>query len=204
VFEPASTDHLGDRFWGQVWAFPGSPRELHRRGEIPKENGTDAGKGRRQAVFLRSPADGRILHGKEGVDGSSPSEGLKESPANGHITLPASANCVVSAGTRRVHFGTGGHTRARATSRDAARDVLETLDRDRPVGKFLQTGGRVLPDLARLLLPPSLEGVSPGSRAGLGHAPTVAADGPSLEALDPARRARSGTRARLPARDRGA
>ena len=27
--------------------------------------------------------------GKEGVDGSSPSEGLKENPANGHVVLPA-------------------------------------------------------------------------------------------------------------------
>src|SRR5688572_27076468 len=46
------------------------------------------------------------------------------------------------AGTRRVHFGTGGHSRALATSRDTARNVLETLDRDRLLQKFLQTGRR--------------------------------------------------------------
>src|SRR6266540_1488686 len=69
------------------------------------------------------------FHGKEGVDGSSPSEGLSKSPANGHIVLPAMARFGFFAGTRRVHFGTGGHSRARATFRDTARDVLETLER---------------------------------------------------------------------------
>ncbi len=43
------------------------------------------------------------------------------------------------AGTRRVHFRPGGHLRARATSRDLAWDVLETVDRDDWLGKFLQT-----------------------------------------------------------------
>ena len=51
-------------------------------------------------------------------------------PANGHVVLPAEARLRVFAGTRRVHFGTGGHSRARATCRDAARDVLQTVDRD--------------------------------------------------------------------------
>jgi hypothetical protein len=32
------------------------------------------------------------FHGKEGVDGSSPSEGFRKSPANGHIVLPAPTN----------------------------------------------------------------------------------------------------------------
>src|SRR6266545_1300230 len=61
------------------------------------------------------------LHGKEGVDGSSPSEGLKKSPANRHVVLPAVAGFRCFVGTRRVHFGTGGHSRAHATSRDTAR-----------------------------------------------------------------------------------
>ena len=70
------------------------------------------------------------FHGKEGVDGSSPSEGLHKSPANGHVVLPAMAKFRRLAGTRRVHFGTGGHSRAHATSRDAASSVLKRLDRD--------------------------------------------------------------------------
>jgi hypothetical protein len=78
-------------------------------------------------------------HGKEGVDGSSPSEGLLRSPANGHMMLPAMARFRDFAGTRRVHFGTGGHLRARATSRGAAWDADETGDRDDGFGKFLQT-----------------------------------------------------------------
>jgi hypothetical protein len=80
-------------------------------------------------------------HGKEGVDGSSPSEGLHKSPAYGHTMLPAPTFSERLAGTRRVHFGTGGHSRARATSRDTAYDMLETLDRDGRLEKLLQTGG---------------------------------------------------------------
>ena len=76
-----------------------------------------------------TPLPPQNLHGKEGVDGSSPSEGLSKSPANGHFVLPAMARCRRFAGTRRVHFGTGGHSRARATSRDIAWNVLETRDR---------------------------------------------------------------------------
>src|SRR5829696_5049149 len=56
------------------------------------------------------------LHGKEGVDGSSPSEGLHKFPAIQHVVLPETAKGGRSAGTRRVHFGTGGHSRARLTS----------------------------------------------------------------------------------------
>ena len=78
------------------------------------------------------------LHGKEGVDGSSPSEGLYEMSANGDFMLPVVTRFRFFAGTRRVHFGTGGHPRARATPRDTAWDVLETLDRDHLLEKFLQ------------------------------------------------------------------
>jgi hypothetical protein len=39
--------------------------------------------------------------------------------------------------------------RARATSRDAAWDAPETVDRDNWLGKFLQTAFLVLPVLAR-------------------------------------------------------
>ena len=80
----------------------------------------------------------------DGVGGrrfESPSEGLHKSPAYGHIVLPAGPTISRRlAGTRRVHFGTGGHSRARATSRDTAYDTRETLDRDRRLEeKLLQT-----------------------------------------------------------------
>jgi hypothetical protein len=41
------------------------------------------------------------VHGKEGVDGSSPSEGLYESPANRYIVLPVVARYRFVAGMRR-------------------------------------------------------------------------------------------------------
>src|SRR5919106_1493716 len=103
------------------------------------------------------------LHGKEGVDGSSPSEGLHKSPANGHVVLPAMAKFRRLAGTRRVHFGTGGHSRAHATSRDAASSVLKRLDRDLLLKKLLQTGSRRCP-CRRNPGPPPRERGSSGSR----------------------------------------
>jgi hypothetical protein len=44
----------------------------------------------KQALFLMSPSAARNLHGKEGVDGSSPSEGFtrEERPANTGLLLP--------------------------------------------------------------------------------------------------------------------
>ena len=41
------------------------------------------------ACPLLPPQD---LHGKEGVDGSSPSEGLNESPGNGAFFVPRAVN----------------------------------------------------------------------------------------------------------------
>jgi hypothetical protein len=72
------------------------------------------------------------FHGKEGVDGSSPSEGLYKNPANGHVVLPALARFRFFAGTRQVHFGTGGHLRAHATSRGTSSGAVAMLDRDHP------------------------------------------------------------------------
>src|SRR5436190_21769672 len=45
-------------------------------GAAGEELGRVAGKKRSQALFNGLVADARILHGKEGVDGSSPSEGF--------------------------------------------------------------------------------------------------------------------------------
>jgi hypothetical protein len=44
-----------------------------------------------------------------------------------------------------LSFGTGGHSRARATSRDTAWNVLEILDPDHSLEKFLQTDRRRCP-----------------------------------------------------------
>jgi hypothetical protein len=80
-------------------------------------HGTTFGQGYTLAFALLAQSV-EHLHGKEGVDGSSPSEGFNKSPANGPIVLPVMARFRCFAGTRRVHRGTSGHSRARATSRD--------------------------------------------------------------------------------------
>jgi len=112
------TGFPGARFWGQVRVSSGRLRLLQGKGGSSGETSQIAGKARYQAPFPGHIAAGRILHGKEGVDGSSPSEGLRKSPASGDFVLPVEAGFRGPAGTRRVHFGTGGHSRARATSRD--------------------------------------------------------------------------------------
>ena len=66
----------GDRSWGQVWGFSGTFRAHRGRGAACNESRSVAGKSCKQARFLRLPPAARILHGKEGVDGSSPSEGF--------------------------------------------------------------------------------------------------------------------------------
>ena len=104
-----------------------------------------ARKPRKQAKIVATGCDQlpKAFHGKEGVDGSSPSEGLPKSPANWHLLLPAMARFRYFAGTRRVHFGTGGHWRALAGTRDVSRHGPKRA-RDTPsrplTRKFLQTG----------------------------------------------------------------
>jgi hypothetical protein len=63
---------------------------------------------------------------------------------------PAGSTMAAPLGTfplqrRFIHFGTAGHSRACATSRDTAWNVLETLDRDQSLEKLLQTHGRRCP-----------------------------------------------------------
>ena len=65
----------GDGFWGQVRGVPGRLRVLQRKGATSRQTGQNAGKARQHAPFPHHIAPARILHGKEGVDGSSPSEG---------------------------------------------------------------------------------------------------------------------------------
>src|SRR6266542_1088855 len=55
-------------------------RVFRGRGAATGENGRIAGKALYQARFPDHVAAGRNLHGKEGVDGSSPSEGSAKNP----------------------------------------------------------------------------------------------------------------------------
>ena len=150
---------LGARFWGQVRGFSGRLRVLQDKGGTSGETRQIAGKARYEARFPDRIAGGDNLHGKEGVDGSSPSEGLQKSPANGHMVLPGATKSSVVAGTRRVRFGTGGHSRARATSRDTARNVPETLDPDHLLRKLLHTGDLRCPSWRTLTPSFAREGV---------------------------------------------
>jgi hypothetical protein len=65
-------------------------RVLQGKGGIREETTEIAGKALYQARFPAHPAGGESLHGKEGVDGSSPSEGLHKSPANAGAKLTTS------------------------------------------------------------------------------------------------------------------
>ena len=70
------TGFPGARFWGQVRGSSGRLRIVQGKGGTSGETSQIAGKARYQAPFPGHIAAGRILHGKEGVDGSSPSEGF--------------------------------------------------------------------------------------------------------------------------------
>ena len=61
------------------------------------------------------------LHGKEGDDGSSPSEGFRKKPCKWAFVLSVQTPRRRLAGTRRVHFRTSGHSQARAALRDQRR-----------------------------------------------------------------------------------
>jgi hypothetical protein len=63
---------FGDRFE----AFRGGSGVRKEGGLHPRETSRAAGKSRRQTAFRDHIAGGRSLNGKEGVDGSSPSEGF--------------------------------------------------------------------------------------------------------------------------------
>ena len=72
---------------------------------------------------VATDGNGFGAHGKEGVDGSSPSEGFMKRPAKSGFLLSAQTSRRHLAGTRRVHFRTRGHSRVRSTSRDHRRGV---------------------------------------------------------------------------------
>jgi hypothetical protein len=126
-----SKEGLDDRLWGQVL---GTGAGVPGVGEGAWRTGCER---RRKRPRSRDYEAGSRFHGdtpalpkprcKEGVDGSSPSEGLHKSPANGHIVLPVMARSGRFAGTRRVHSGTGGHSRARASSCDTRHGISAEL-----------------------------------------------------------------------------
>jgi hypothetical protein len=83
---PLSATHaesLGARFWGQVRGSSGRLRVLQGKGAAKRETSQIAGNAPYQARF---PYHIEAGHGKEGVDGSSPSEGFAKLAA--HRPLP--------------------------------------------------------------------------------------------------------------------
>ena len=93
------TGSLGARFWGQVEGFVGALRDHRGKGAASRETSQIAGKARYQARFPDRIASGRSLYGKEGVDGSSPSEGSAKAPQIG--PFPLARTCTISS-VRRV------------------------------------------------------------------------------------------------------
>src|SRR5688500_5291542 len=73
-----------------------------------------AGKACWKPLLLQPVAAARILHGKEGVDGSSPSEGFEKSAANGPFCCLLRRRAGVSRG---YETGTFSDQRARAGMR---------------------------------------------------------------------------------------
>ncbi len=71
---------LGARFWGQVQGSSGRLGALRGKGAASGETTRIAGKPLYQTRFAHRIAGGRSLHGKEGVDASSPSEGSAKAP----------------------------------------------------------------------------------------------------------------------------
>jgi hypothetical protein len=106
---------------------------------------------------------------------------LHKSPANRHMLLPAMARFRFLAGTRRVHFGTSGHSRARATSRDTAWKMLETLERDTHPKNPCKQGSGV--DRSGAMTTPSF-----ASEGVVGRAIPVAAHGTTAAQGDEAQR----------------
>src|SRR4029450_533018 len=75
-----SASSPGARFRGQVRGSLGRLRVLQGKSAAEGETSQIAGKALYQARFPHHLTAGRGLHGKEGVDGSSPSEGSAKAP----------------------------------------------------------------------------------------------------------------------------
>jgi hypothetical protein len=91
---------------------------------------------------LCTPVPPPNLHGKEGVEGSSPSEGLYEVPANKDSLSSARATCGYTAGTFLVSATHRDHARRRPTR--VHRNGIDARTDTRPAN-----GLRLLPPSAR-------------------------------------------------------
>src|SRR5262249_50245532 len=123
--------HVGDRSWGQLPGISGPPRELEASGRKVPPRPINTGKARRERESS-NPLTTSNLHGKEGVDGSSPSEGFDTK------YLQISISCCLYwrairglAGTKRVHIrgptGTRGQARRRASPCDTPQRTPDPL-----------------------------------------------------------------------------
>ena len=86
----------------------------------------------------------RNFHGKEGVDGSSPSEGLHEVPANGHFLSSDRATRGYTAGTSAVPAPYGERLSRRAAVIGARANPLKSR-----AGTVVSMGENVTPSLER-------------------------------------------------------
>src|SRR5262249_3516635 len=71
-----TSQHPGDRSWGQVPGFSGPVRVAQGTRRTGRRGRIDQRKTRREARLLHPAGERFNLHGKEVVDGSSPSEGV--------------------------------------------------------------------------------------------------------------------------------
>jgi hypothetical protein len=132
----------GDRSWGQVGGFSGGLKAHQGRGAAGSESRAVAGKSWKQALLVCLPPAARNLHGKEGVDGSSPSEGSAKAPQGGASSFGWSctifsvrwvwsldgafrlrSGCPIT----RISAGIGGEPRA-----------ASSLDLEEPLARLLQ------------------------------------------------------------------
>src|SRR5437867_4485455 len=79
---PQPRQHPGDRSWGHSWGDPEPPGEAEGRVErTAKAHRSRQDKA--ETRFLRLTGERFNLHGREGVDGSSQSEGSAKAPRTG-------------------------------------------------------------------------------------------------------------------------
>ncbi len=111
------SESFGAGFWGQVRGFRGEVQGPSRAGRNERINEVKCRETRSEAPFQYPTAPLLILHGKEGVDGSSPSEGLRKVPANRHFNVA----CVLNTRTHSGHIcGTRDASRRLAAPSDTA------------------------------------------------------------------------------------
>src|SRR5262249_15778728 len=83
---------FGDMSWGHVRGVSRLCGQAEGEAQGASKTALAPPKTRREVRLVRPAARARILHGKEGVDGSSPSEGFTKVPANRHFVVACSLN----------------------------------------------------------------------------------------------------------------